>query len=151
MYLPKGVLHLPGIAMHVWGRQGSWPSGALACGHAWRQGGCRTSCSPWGRHCCCSLISGTQCHGCLMELTCHHWKSQRCTWRWLCHTRFATPWAKTFPVPASVSLSPLIATVFPRFFSFAQGFLFLSTPNQFLSPLKILYFFFFWKFPPYII
>lgn len=29
MYLPKGVLHLPGIAMHVWGRQGSWPSGVL--------------------------------------------------------------------------------------------------------------------------
>lgn len=76
--------------------------------------------------------------------------------RWLCTTvstvvemavshTFAHTMSKDIPSPSKCKPKSFDCQCFPALYSFAQGFLFLSTPNKFLSPLKILYFLFFLK------
>lgn len=134
---------LPGCA--CMGQTGQVASGVLACGHVRRQGCCSPSCSPQGRPHCYPLISGTACCGCLTELTCHGWKSQCCTWRWMHHT-FAHSMSKDIPSPSKCQPKSLDCYCFPAPDSLPQGFIFLSSPNEFLSPVEILCLFFSLKF-----
>lgn len=130
------------LAVPAWGRQGRWQGGCWLVA-TFTGGGCSPSCSPWGRLHCCSRIRGAPCRGCLVELTCHGWKSQWCTWRWLHHTPLPTASAKTFPVPANVSLSPWIANVFLHLIHLLRVLFFCPLQMNFQVQWKFCLFFFF--------
>lgn len=139
MYLLKVFfIYLVFTWLCMYGAGGHWGVGLWPHLQA---GGCSPSCSPWGRPHSCSLISGAPCHGCLVELTSHDWKSQWCMRSWLHHTPLPTAPAKTFPVPANVSLSPWTATVFLHLIHFLRVLFFCPLQMNFQVQWKFCIFF----------